>query len=127
MGKTLDYDFSFDEYDQPIAEFSMGHEAFGLWFSEELKADSHKIQALLKAVDALEKHTSFEAVFMAWGMELTLTREEAEIAPLQDTFDELPEDTDLSEDNSHAHCGLADFKAALLSWRSFIEAPTGRS
>jgi len=117
---TLDYDFSFDHHDRPVAEFSMGHEAFGLWFSEELGTNARKITALLDAVNRLENRTAFDATFNSMGLQLTLTREDAQICPMFDSFDELPEDTELSEDDTNAECGLADFKAALLDWQTFV-------
>ena len=100
----------------------MGHEAFGLWFSEELSANAQKIARLLDAIVALENRTAFETSFTGVESELTLTRDDAQITPLLESLDELPEDTDLSEDSSHAQCGLSDLKAALLSWQTFVGA-----
>ena len=51
----MDYEFTLDEYDRPIAEFSMGFEAIGRWFSEELGRDQHPIDGLLDIVTQIEK------------------------------------------------------------------------
>lgn len=98
----------------------MGHEAFGIWFTEELRADTLKIDNLLGTIRAIENRSLFDAAFNAMGLQLSLNREDAEIAPMFESFDDLPEDTDLSENDTNAQCGLADLKAALLTWQMFV-------
>jgi uncharacterized protein YacL (UPF0231 family) len=34
--------------------------------------------------------------------------------------EELPENTNIYDDESHAECGLEDFQEALISWQEFI-------
>jgi uncharacterized protein YacL (UPF0231 family) len=116
----LDYQFHFDDRNRPIAEFSMGHEVFGTWFTDELRSDSYKINQLLKMIETLEQRTSFEEQMLGMEHQLTLTRDDVEITPLHESLDDIPEDAEMSEEGSFAQCGLPDFKQALVSWQAFL-------
>jgi uncharacterized protein YacL (UPF0231 family) len=116
----LDYQFHFDDRNRPIAEFSMGHEVFGTWFTDELRSDSYKINQLMKMIETLEQRSSFEEQMLGMEHQLTLTRDDVEITPLHESFDDIPEDAEMSEEGSFAQCGLPDFKQALVSWQAFL-------
>jgi uncharacterized protein YacL (UPF0231 family) len=117
---SLDYQFHFDERNRPIAEFSMGHEVFGTWFTDELRSNTHKIMQLLQMIETLEQRSSFEQQMQGMEHQLTLTRDDVEISPLHESLEEIPEDAELSEEGSFAQCGLPDFKQALISWQAFL-------
>jgi uncharacterized protein YacL (UPF0231 family) len=117
----VEYDFKFDALNRPIARFSMDHEAFGHWFTDELKKDPAKIESLLKVIERLENHEIFEQEIIGIDLKLTLNRDDVEANELHDYIDdEIPEETDFSDDHTHALCGLPDFKEAILSWQSFV-------
>lgn len=120
----MDYDFTFDEYDKPIAEFSMGHEAIGTWFSSELGANLQRIEELADILDQLVNRRIQERLIEGIEYQLRLNQEDAEVVALSLDSDvdkeELPENTNLYDDESFAECGLEDFQVALLSWQEFI-------
>ncbi len=119
----MDYDFTFDEYDKPVAEFSMGHEAIGSWFSEELGSNQQRIEELIDIVDQLVHRRIQQRQVEGTEYQLKLNQEEVEVRALSlelEIDEELPEDTNLYDDESFAECGLEDFQQALISWQEFI-------
>lgn len=106
-----------------LASFSMDHEAFGQWFSEELATDVTRIAQILDVIAELQdgKRESWRLV----GADLTLDLEREQVRIFANVlgFDEqyeLEEAMSLYDSESEAYCGLEDFERALLSWREFI-------
>lgn len=120
---AVDYDFTFDEYDKPIAEFSMGHEAMGTWFNDELGANQQRIEELVDIVDQLVNRRIEQRLIEGTEYRLRMNQQDVEVVALSlglDVDEELPENTNVYEDESHAECGLEDFQDALVSWQEFI-------
>ncbi len=119
----MDYDFSFDQYGEPLAEFSMDHELVGQWFTDELGSNADKCHQLIDAIETIEAQIKKETVIYGRNLVLTLTEEEATLHGEASTTDdaELTE-LGLTELDEHAGCGLADFKTAVLDWADFIKA-----
>lgn len=118
----MDYEFTLDEYDRPFAEFQVGFEAIGRWFTEEL-IDQHAIAELLAAIEQLEQHRIRRRELFSSDSHLLLTHEGIEVKSLvldSEFEQELPEDTQLYDDEAYAHCGLPDFKDALVAWLHFL-------
>lgn len=119
----MDYDFSFDEYDKPVAEFSMGHEAMGSWFSEELGANQQRIEEIIDIIDQLIHRRIQQRQIEGAEYQLRMGQEDVEVRALSlelDIDEELPEDTNLYDEESFSECGLEDFQQALISWQEFI-------
>jgi hypothetical protein len=119
----VDYDFTFDEYDKPIAEISMGHEAIGIWFNDELGANQQRIDELVDIIDQLVHHRIQQRQIEGTEYQLRLSQENVEVIALSlglEVDEELPEDTNLYDEESYAECGLEDFQEALISWQEFI-------
>jgi len=117
----MDYDFTYDDFGHPVAQFSMGHEAFGRWLSEELGGSDTKLSSLIERVEQLERDQFGEHTQVGLELVMRLNHEGVEIEAMDATNnDELPEDTHLYEDELSAECGLQDFKRVLLDWRQFI-------
>lgn len=119
----MDYDFSFDEYDNPIAEFSMGHEAIGSWFSEELGTSQQRIEEIIDIVDQLIHRRIQQRQIEGSEYQVRMGQEDVEVRALSlqlDIDEALPEDTNLYEEESFSECGLEDFQQALISWQEFI-------
>ena len=119
----MDYEFSCDECQQPVARFSLGHEALGRWFSEELCSSQHRIEELLGIIQQFEVSRCGNHQILGPEFQLVINHDQVEVIALALSFDpdeELPEDTSLYNDESYAECGLQDFKQALLSWQAFI-------
>ncbi|NRB39165.1 MAG: YacL family protein [Pseudomonadales bacterium] len=121
----MDYQFKLDMYGQPYAEFSMGHEAIGHWFNEELGNNLQKIDALLQTLQQLEDFKLNQKECYGVNFTLKLDREEVEIiaGALEEVFDpdeEPPEGTEFYDQESQTGCGMQDFKQALHSWKHYI-------
>jgi uncharacterized protein YacL (UPF0231 family) len=119
----MDYDFSLDEYDKPIAEFSSGFEALGRWINEEVGSDQQRIDELLDVIEQLHQKRIQKRHFDSHDAQLTLTNNEVEVRAFAITREyqsALPDNTQLYDQESHANCGLVDFKAALIAWQEFV-------
>jgi uncharacterized protein YacL (UPF0231 family) len=119
----MDYQFTRDLNAQAIAEFSMGAEAMGRWFNEELGDNPIKIAELLDVIKKLQQKDITKFHLAGQEFQLFLSTDEAEVISkllANDEHDELPEGTELYDQESIAGCGLEDFKHILESWQEFI-------
>ncbi|MEH6556896.1 MAG: YacL family protein [Oceanicoccus sp.] len=118
----MDYEFTLDEYDRPVAIFSSGFEALGRWFTEELN-DHEFIHELLSIVEQLEQHRIQRRQLFGSDSHLDIDQDEVTVTATalgSDADEDLPEGTRLYDDESVASCGLQDFKQVLLSWQDFV-------
>lgn len=118
----LDYEFIFDESSRPQAIFSSGHEAISTYFSIEL-ATLVAIGEVLAVVDKVEEGEITQYHFQGSEFQLRLSREGAEVianALGYEVYEELPESTELYDQELQAECGLLDFHQALLEWQHFL-------
>lgn len=119
----MDYDFTLDEYDKPVAEFSSGFEALGRWINEEVGSDQQRIDELLDIIEQLREKRITKRELDSHDAQLTLTNNDVEVrafALTRDYDNELPDNTQLYDQESHANCGLVDFKEALQAWQEFV-------
>ncbi|WP_293268104.1 YacL family protein [Neptunomonas sp.] len=119
----MDYEFTFDELGRPVAKFSMGAEAIGRWFSEELGGDRQQMDQLVLLIEEIELGNMIDHQQSGQEFQLRLNKNEVEVVALAlglDVDEELPEETNLYDEESYAGCGLPDFKQALISWQSFV-------
>jgi len=120
----VDYDFTFDEYDKPIAEFSMGHEAIGSWFNDELGTNQQRIEELVDILEQLVNRRIQQRQVDGTEYQLRMNQEDVEVRALslgmEVDDEELPENTNLYDNESYAECGLEDFQQVLISWQEFI-------
>lgn len=122
----MEYQFTMRFSRYPNATFEMGSEAFGYWFSEELRDDQKKISALLNTIQQLHARHIQEFNLQGASYDLLLTTDEVEVrshALSVENDDEPPEGTEWYSGGSFAGCGLQDFEAVLLSWQEFIQSP----
>lgn len=124
----MDYEFRCNLYGRYQAEFSMGHEAFGLWFSEELGADQVLIDSLLNKIEQLKNQQCWEYRHAGREFVLSMNQEGVEVraALLDDTDDEAPDELNHYDQESQASCGLDDFRLVLAAWQAFVTEPSGR-
>ena len=119
---TVDYEFTVDDIGRPVAKFSMGAEAIGRWFSEDMRADQRQIDDLLGIIEQLEQREIGQHQQRGSEFQLKLNQYEIEVLALAldlDIDDELPEETNLYDEEAFAGGGLQDVKHAVISWRSF--------
>ncbi|MFT4993565.1 MAG: hypothetical protein ACI965_000585 [Paraglaciecola sp.] len=120
----MDYQFIRNEDAQPMAIFSMGAETLGRWISDELGSDQVKIQALLQVIDTLQRKEMTEYQLQGVEYDIELNHDEIEVRAHELSLsapEELPEGTELYDQESITGCGLEDFKQVLLSWQDFIQ------
>ena len=119
----MDYEFENNYLGRPSAKFSMGHEAFGRWFTEDLSNDIKLVDKILSSISEIEKKTSVRKIFRGDAFELTVELEQASVRALSldtDSEEELGDNLALFDQELMADCGLTDFKETLVSWREFI-------
>jgi len=101
----------------------MGHEALGIWLTEELGKDSQKLALVLANIEMLQLGQLQEIIVQGKEYQLLMQTDGVQVCAHQMFGD--PQESELDEvelDNSlsFAECGLEDFKLALLSWQSFF-------
>ena len=119
----MDYELQNDYMGYPSAKFSMGHEAFGRWFSEELSNDIILVDKIFSTISQIENKTLIEKNFRGKVFELTLELEQVSVRALSLAHvseEELGDNLELFDQELMADCGFPDFKDALISWREFI-------
>lgn len=119
----MDYEFSYNLLGQPIAQFSMGHEVIGRWFSEELCDNQQRIEELLDVIGQVEQRRIIQHQIIGSGLVLQINLDEVEISAQAldyEVDEDLPENTNLYDEESHCGCGLPDFKEVLLAWKKFV-------
>ncbi len=128
----MEYEFT-SEKGQPLAAFSSGHAAFGCWFTDELSSNRPHLDILLNIIAQLEAKTLYEYIDKGRTFSLQLGRDEVtvsannlaeEMVDLYGAPEEIPSGstTDFYDEELHAECGLTDFKAVLLAWKSFLQS-----
>jgi uncharacterized protein YacL (UPF0231 family) len=117
----MDYELQRDSHGRHQAKFSMGHEALGLWLSEEVGANLQQIDGLLEKIGQLLNQTCWE--YRRTGREFHLTMSldgiEVRAARLDEVDDETIEGLSHYDQESEAGCGLDDFRQLLEAWRAF--------
>jgi len=119
----MNYQFIRDPLGSPTAQFDMGSEIFSTWFSEELGTDQGKIAAVLEAVQQLQNKQIKEYVLEGNDVNLKLDADEVEVRSKIldiDAPSELPEGTELYDQECISGCGLEDFISVLNLWCDFI-------
>ena len=117
----MDYELRRDLYGRHQAELSMGHEALGLWLTEEVGTDQRLIRSLLEKVEQLQNRECWEHHQPGREFMLTMTTEGVEVraALLDDHGEEVAEDLSHYDQESESSCGLDDFCQLLEAWQAF--------
>lgn len=119
---TMDYELLRDHYGRYQATFSMGHEALGLWLTEELATDCQLLMLLLLKIMQIQKQQCWEYQKPGHEFMLTMNKDGVEIraARLDDEDDQAPDELEHYDQESQATCGLDDFRKILEDWKLFI-------
>ncbi len=117
---AMDYDFIRDISGQVSVTFSMGHEAIGHWFNQEVKGDL----ALLDQVEAnLRRLAGGLDSWQSIGHEYTLWTDGDEVIVRANDIafvnDELEEGLSYYDEESLSLCGSDDFLQVLTQYRDF--------
>ena len=126
----MEYEFSRD----PVrggyhAKFSLEHEVFSNWLTDEVGNDQQRIDNLFATVDQVRNRQATELTVQ--GAEYLLTLNEQDVVLQLNASCEgvgaanghgLEEDISVNDDNFVAECGLDDFSIMLTSWRQFLDS-----
>ncbi|WP_338561152.1 protein YacL [Erwinia sp. E_sp_B04_7] len=118
----MEYEFLRDVTGGVKVRMSMGHEAVGHWFNEEVEGNL----ALLDEVEAavLEVKGS-ERQWQRIGHEYTLWLDEEEVIVRANLMsvegDEMEEGMSHYDEESLCFCGVEDFLAVIAAYREFLQ------
>lgn len=117
----MDYEFLRDVTGQVMVRMSMGHEAVGHWFNEEVKGQL----TLLDEVEAAARSVAgSERQWRKIGHEYTLWLDAEEVMiqanQLAFTVDEMEEGMSYYDEESLSLCGLEDFLNLVAKYREFV-------
>jgi len=119
----MDYEFGRDITGAYQAMFSMGHEALGIWLSEEIATDKQRLASVITQVEQLLRCQGWEWCLEGESYSLWLNREEALVRAnalgQPEDMEIMEEDMDFYDDESQASCGLDDFLKVLQDWAEF--------
>lgn len=118
----MDYEFLRDITGQVMVRMSMGHEAVGHWFNEEVK---DQLTLLNEVEEAARSVAGSEREWRTIGHEYTLSlnAEEVMIQANQLAFvvDEMEEGMSYYDEESLSLCGLEDFLNLVAKYREFVQ------
>ncbi|MCJ8339463.1 MAG: YacL family protein [Pseudomonadales bacterium] len=142
----MEYSFSRNDIDQPVARLNMEAEAFSHWLNIEMCSDNTAdLQKIALAVAQLLAGQLWQFEFEGREFHLQLSRQQASIsantvlqqrleAEQQDDFGCQSQDDDLDDEYSDEYqelsetesglvssCGLEDFQLLLMAWISYVE------
>ncbi len=118
---TMDYEFLRDITGVVKVRLSMGHEALGHWFNEEVKGNL----ALLDEVEAAARDVKgSERQWQKTGHEYTLWLDGEEVMvranQLEFSGDEMEEGMSYYDEESLSLCGVEDFLQVVQAYRDFL-------
>ncbi|MCW2478787.1 protein YacL [Candidatus Symbiopectobacterium sp. NZEC135] len=120
----MDYEFLRDVSGQVIVRMSMGHEAVGHWFNEEVK---EQLALLDEVEEAARDVAGSERQWQKVGHEYTLLLDSEEVLiranQLSFAMDEMEEGMSYYDEESLALCGVDDFLTLVTKYREFVQHP----
>lgn len=121
----MDYEFTYDDYGQPVIRLEMGQEAMAQWLNGTVVRDKNQLAALLSLLENLRSGREREALLTDKGFEVQLTSEEVDVVIVSnDVLNEEYRDEGLTlyEDEQSSGCGLEDLLDLLRDWQDFIQS-----
>jgi len=127
----MEYSFTRNDFDDPVAKLNMEAEAFGHWLNIEMsRANDVELQKIAASVAELLKGLGWQHEFAGREFHLEIDRQQVTVsanALLEQRITENPEfDEEFSDDEEDelsdgaaglvASCGLEDFQILLLAW-----------
>ncbi|WP_034912337.1 MULTISPECIES: protein YacL [Erwinia] len=118
----MEYEFLRDVTGAVKVRMTMGHEALGHWFNEEVDGDASVLDAVEAAVKEIK---GSERQWQRVGREYTLWMDEEEVIVRANLLsfegDELEEGMNYYDEESLCFCGVEDFLAVVAAWRAFMQ------
>ncbi|MFG1173713.1 protein YacL [Erwiniaceae bacterium CAU 1747] len=118
----MEYEFLKDITGEVKVRMSMGHEAVGHWFNDEVEKDPELLDKVETAIaDVKGSLRQWQHV----GKEYTLLLDEEEVMiranKLSFEGDEMEEGMHYYDEESLSFCGVEDFLAVIIAWRAFLQ------
>ena len=111
----------------PVAELSMEQAAIGRWLSDEIGADTHRVNGLLHNIAEIRDGIFLELDVDGKEFRMTLNKDEVEIKANSlvnnldvDSAEQMDaEGLSFYDSEEVAGCGLDDFEALLIAWLDY--------
>ena len=118
----MDYEFLRDITGVVKVRMSMGHEAVGHWFNEEVKENLALLDEVEKAANTVK---GSERSWQRAGHEYTLWMDGEEVMvranQLEFSGDEMEEGMSYYDEESLSLCGVEDFLQVVTAYRAFMK------
>ena len=118
----MDYEFLRDITGGVKVRMSMGHEAVGHWFNEEVKDNLALLDEVEQAAHTVK---GSERSWQRAGHEETVWREGEEVRvranQLEFSGDEMEEGMSYYDEESLSMCGVEDFLNVVAAYREFLK------
>ncbi|MEM6162297.1 protein YacL [Erwinia sp. P6884] len=118
----MEYEFLRDVTGGVKVGMSMGHEAVGHWFNEEVEGDLSLLDEVEAAVSSVK---GSERQWQRIGREYTLWLDEEEVIVRANLLsvegDEMEEGMNYYDEESLCFCGVEDFLAVIAAYRAFLQ------
>ncbi|KAF1368255.1 protein YacL [Yokenella regensburgei] len=118
----MDYEFLRDLTGGVKVRMSMGHEAVGHWFNEEVKDNLALLEEVEQAAQALK---GTELSWQCAGHEYTVWMDGEEVMvranQLEFSGDEIEEGMSYYDEESLSMCGVEDYLQVIEAYRVFIK------
>lgn len=118
---TMEYEFLRDVTGSVKVRMSMGHEAVGHWFNEEVEGNLALLAEVEAAIDSVR---GSERQWQRTGREYTLWLDEEEVIIRANLLsvegDEMEEGMSYYDEESLCFCGVEDFLAVIAAYRAFL-------
>lgn len=117
----MDYEFLRDITGQVRVRMSMGHEAIGYWFNEEVKGDLTLLDSIEQAALSVKgserqwQHVGHEYTLWLDGEEMMIRANQLDLG------DELEEGMSYYDEESLSFCGVEDFLQVVDAYREFLQ------
>ena len=118
----MDYQLLRNDDNEPEAIFSDSHLALGQFLTHELGANIQSINDICDAITQLENNTLTSYEWLGKEFKLCIEKHGVSIKAFvldQDCLDELPESTQLYDEDYICDCGFFDFSEVLNDWKLF--------
>lgn len=117
----MDYEFLRDITGTVKVRMSMGHEAIGHWFNEEVKENLALLDEVEQAASTVK---GSERQWQRTGHEYTILLDEEEVMvranQLEFAGDEIEEGMSYYDEESLSICGTEDFLQVITAYRRFL-------
>ncbi len=118
----MEYEFLTDITGVTKVRMSMGHEAVGHWFNDEVNGD---LSLLVDVEQAAREVKGSERQWQRTGREYTLWLDEEEVMiranQLAIEGDDIEEGMSYYDEESLSFCGVEDFLAVINAYRAFLQ------